>query len=800
MTARVAVSRGAERDGQPRSRQGPAPQKVGAGARGQPRIQLSWPDIGGLAWVIGAAIAVLLPTLVHGSWFGPFNLLSHFGLSQQSGVALPNRAVTDQVQELAPWTALAWTQVHHGQLPLWNPYSALGLPLAFNWQSAPFSLGSLVGYIFPLSMAFTASVVVTLVVAGTGAYFLGRVLGLGVLGSAMAATVFELSGQMMGWLGYSLTPVMSFAGWMFGATVLLLHGRRRVLAAVLLAVSVAGAANAGQPEIFGFLVGSAALFGGVVLVQRLGRRGSGPIGRPLRDTVLAGGAGLALAAPMLLPSLQYGSHANATQFRNAFALPVNEVSHFLFASFDGLLPGLPYSLGFGGFYPETLAYVGAIALVLVVCGFVVYRRRPEVVGLAAVLAVLLAVAFVPAVTDLANGLPKIGHIDWLRTLMPADFVLAVLAGYGADAVVSHHRDRQVQRWLLGGFVTLAVLVAAIWIFGRGHLPSPSASARAHSFVWPVILILVGLVVSVWLWRRRPSGSRPGRAGAIGIGQAAVVMLLMAETAFLVAVGSSLPQSSSTGFVPTPAEASLQRAVGSALVGFGVPSCWNVEDPGLGIVPNVNTVFGVHEFGVYDAMAPQAYYSSGPGGAFYPVGDQVGACMFGFYPALRTASEARHFGVGYVLEPGGSPGPTGSIFDRTIADEDLYRIPGAAPAALVSATGSSVTSTTSAESVRVTQPDPGIWRVTTDAPGPTVLQLHLTAVPGWHATIDGRALPLRTYSAVMLEATLPPGRHLVELHYWPATFPDGLILAVLALVALVALVVGARLRVRPWRRS
>ena len=95
---------------------------------------------------------------------------------------------------MMPWTTLAWTQVHHGQLPLWNPYSGLGCRSPSIWQSAPFGLPALVGYLVPVQYAYTVGIVVTVVVAGTGAYFLGRLLHLGVVGCAMAATGFELSG------------------------------------------------------------------------------------------------------------------------------------------------------------------------------------------------------------------------------------------------------------------------------------------------------------------------------------------------------------------------------------------------------------------------------------------------------------------------------------------------------------------------------------------------------------------------------------------------------------------------------
>ena len=80
----------------------------------------------------------------------------------------------DLIDAIIPWQTLAWQQVHHGHLPLWNPYSGLGMPLAFNWQSGAFSLPVGLGYLAPVRLAYTVSTVVTLVVAGTGAYVFSR--------------------------------------------------------------------------------------------------------------------------------------------------------------------------------------------------------------------------------------------------------------------------------------------------------------------------------------------------------------------------------------------------------------------------------------------------------------------------------------------------------------------------------------------------------------------------------------------------------------------------------------------------
>ena len=275
------------------------------------------PDACGVLWVLAAGVAVLIPALVHGASLGSFDQLSGTGLSAQPGVVIHNSADIDQISAFIPWTNLAWTQIHHAQLPLWNPYGALGMPLAFNWQSAAFSVPSLLGYLFPIRLAYTVQVFATLIIAGTGAYFLGRVLRLGVLASVFAATVFELSGPIIGWLGFPMTSVTSWMGWLFAAAILILRGRHRVRDVTFFAAILAFMVYAGHPETAG-LVGLALVV--FLLVQLLGRtrwwfRGSGPILRPVVDLVVGSAVGAALAAPLVLPGLQLAAQGHAERQR-----------------------------------------------------------------------------------------------------------------------------------------------------------------------------------------------------------------------------------------------------------------------------------------------------------------------------------------------------------------------------------------------------------------------------------------------------------------------------------------------------
>ena len=154
---------------------------------------------------------------------------------------------SDQVLLFAPMTNLAWQQVHSGHLPLWNPYNVLGTPLAFNWESAVFSLPVLISYLVHASFAYTVVVLVKLVIAGSGAYVRCRALGLRPISSALGGTAFELSGTILHYSGWAVSGVECWYGWIFGAAVLLIRGNHRARDTVVMAVAVAFAIYGGYP-------------------------------------------------------------------------------------------------------------------------------------------------------------------------------------------------------------------------------------------------------------------------------------------------------------------------------------------------------------------------------------------------------------------------------------------------------------------------------------------------------------------------------------------------------------------------
>ncbi len=805
------VNRDADRDGQAvietkeSSSAGQSPRRTGEATAGR-RRRLA-PDVAGLVWVAVVGWLVLVPALLHGSYLGAFGLLSKWGLTEPlTGPTVHVHAwdQSDVIQEFLPWTALVWKEVHHGQLPLWNPFSALGLPLAFNWQSAPFSLPMLVAYLFPLSAAYTVQFFVTLFVAGTGAYVLSRwVLNFGVIGAVFAATVFELCGPFIGWLGWPIEALMSWAGWLFAGAILIVRGGRRARHIAFFSICLAFAIFSGEPDACGILLVALGVFVFVLLfLRRTGFGGRQPVLRPLGDMVLALLGGGMLAAPLALPALQLTEHSIRAAVMVGRGVASRLMVHYLLQGFNGIaisghrwFDTLPSS-----YYQTSLAYVGVIALVFATLAVMRLWHRRDIVALVVMVAVTATITFSYPVVELLDHIPRIRTVGWHLFLIPSAFGLAVLAGFGMDLFVRWWRDASTRRWAAASFVLWGLVLAGVWFFGRGQLPPPLATIREQSFIWPIFEVIGGLFIieALWVLARNPQGTAARVVGNAGAWAGAILVVM--EAAFLLVSGSSWPSSSTTYFTPTPAVTSLQRTVGSSLVGLGNGLCIGifVNKAGhsiagftplnevVGVSPNVNLAYGIDELAAYDPIMPLEYTKAWESLTGQAPGllSELGSAAW-YCPAVKSVSVARIYGVSYILETLKGQAPAGTVFVKRVGDEELYRVPGAARATLTAAPlrGSFPPLDASGTPVKVSQPVPTEWKLTTHASEPTVLRLRLSASPGWHATIDGKPLALSKYAGIMLQAHVPAGSHTIVLHYWPKTLTVGIVLCVLAVFGL-----------------
>jgi hypothetical protein len=754
-----------------------------------------WIDAVCVAWVVLVGIAVLTPALVHGASIGPYDILSQFGLTAHPS-AVRDGLLTDQIYQMIPWATLSWTQVHAGHLPLWNSYNVLGMPLAFNWQSATFSLPALISYLLPLSLVYTTQVLVTLIVAGSGAYVLCRVLRLGAVASAFGGVVFELAGPLFQWLGWPIASVLSWTGWILAGFILIQRGQHRARYVVLTGSALAGAVYAGQPDsLFVLLMGIAVFV--VVSTATLKVKGHSTfhLVPPLIDTSLAVVLGFLLSAPLVLPGVQL-LNGSVRSLKGGVlyakhAIPISQAFYGYFLSLVAF-PNL-----------NDFKYVGAAAVVLAAGAVLFYFRSDYVPALAGISLVGAVLAFVNPVDVALNALPGLHAVKFPRGLILLAFGTAMLAAVGFQGLV-----RSARRGVLVGFgvlfVSAGVALTVVWLTGANRVVGFTVLDRA-SYWWAAGGLLIGLflvgagLVDLMVGRidascRSGSSEESLRTSWSVVRRWGACFLLAFESALLVVAGGGIWTATANGAEATPAVRHLQRIVGSSVVGLG-SDCFQSS---IGINANANILFGIHEYAVYDPSLPSAYFSSWTDLTGLPGGFPAFST---FCPAFTSASLARRFGVSYVLEHRGANGPSGGIYVAMVGNEKLFKIPGAgfATVAPLVRGGSSTATQKDAVVPRVRHPDPGTWQIVTTANHAQDLRLRLTDVPGWHATIDGRPLKLRPYQGIMLQATVPAGHHVVIVRYWPTSFVVGVVLAAVGIFGSVVALSSGPIR-RRWHRT
>lgn len=760
------------------------------------RRAIGSPDTPAVVWLLALAAVYLGPALLHGASFGPFDLGSGLsGLGQGLYPYFHNAAIGDQIEEFIPWNAFDWTQLHHLRFPLWNPYSGLGMPQFFNFQSAVLSLPDLVSYLFPLRLAFLAAVATKLVLAGAGVYLFCRVVGLPALPSAFAATVFELGGPFVSEVGWPLADVMAWMGWILAFTWLALEQRPRAGRwACWLAVAVAFAVYGGFPEADLLLLGAyVVFFGALWACDRL--PGDDPQPAPvlrltatpaaarrqrrssdLRALAAIGGGwavGLLLAAPLWLPGAQLLAGSARLVLDHRPAIPLSALYDLFLQGYDGAPLHLDQYFGPFSYY-ETVAYVGVVALVL--AGIALQRRRRGNVAMAtiATAVALLIVGYDTGVFRLVTTFfPLASALIPGRARLPLSFMIAVLAGLGLRDLIADGLQPALRRAYRWSLAAVSAAVVGLWVdflLNRRHMEPAQAAIRARSFAWPLALLAALALLDVaWGWAAR-AWTAVRRSSPAGWTRVAAAGLLVAEAGFLLSAGIGLNSYSRRFFPASAAETRLAAIVGPHLVGMSSDGGNDTRYGGLGIIPEMNLAYGVHEFAIYDPMVPAAYFTAWAAQTKTPV-QEAGW----FVPAIPSASVARTFGVSYVLVPQDEgPPPPGLDYVAAVGDEDLFQVPGASRFSLLGADpGDRI--------VSARQTSGFGWTIQVDSSRPVTLVARLTDVPGWHATSDGRALAALPWAGVMQQVRLPAGRQTVRLWYWPPLFTWGLALALAGLL-------------------
>ncbi len=672
-----------------------------------------------------------------------------------------------------PVPELAWRMIQAGQLPLWNPYSAFGTPLAAMADTLLFYPPTWLRFLLPFPSGFNLNIIVHFYLAALATYALGRKLAMSRSASLAAALAFTLSGPLLS-LGTMLNVLVG-ACW---TPVVILSVRYAVEKPSVLRIMTLGGALGMQA------IGGEPIYGLAAAILAFPLCGVS-LFRFLRVLVPASLYGMALIAVQLIPGIEL--------LRDS----VRESEYFTFAEsafwslhplslVDTLVPGVMFEQGsgpfrrflFGGLTPYLMSlYLGLIPLGL--AGWALLQsQRKEVRWVAAIGGGALAFA--------------LGHhaafFSWFYALVPfvkgsrypskTMVVIALcgglLAGWGLDCL----RERRPLRWgwikwagaFAAGFALQAILAGPVtpWAVQRtlDLFQGPLAAIHVARLAGLILLI----VMAVAMGPRRPTAV-----------PAMVVLALAADLALTGRwVNPTAPAELFTTRLP------LAQAVGGgspdfrvygdffpARLSLPIREGWSTEAVEA-LQSRLAFSYGAAIEGVRDGrdLSPNRLYTPG----YYRFGLQVMA-----WKAQRDLRQLGAYNVRYFVTPAGLAPPDGlrqvAVVPTLAQSMAVWEIEGWRPRAEIEG-----------GTARIVAETPTHVAVQVESARGGTLLLRDRHHRGWKAWVDGAAAEIQP-RGLFRTVHVPPGGHQVEFAYRPWTFFAGAAIRIAALLAWIAVAVA-----------
>lgn len=403
----------------------------------------------------------------------------------------PNVAFT--TQSLGRSAAEDWLS---GQIPWWNPFEGIGVPLAGEMQSAAFFPPILLLQL-PNGVLFFH--LFLQIMAGVCTYLLLRRLGVSDLAAVAGGMVFELNGTFA-WLANAVVNPIPFLPLLLLGIELAREPspKSRRIGSLCIALSIPLSLYAGFPEtafIDGLLAAAWSLFR---LAQIRGRA----ILDFLSNVSFGVVAGVLLAAPIVIAFIDYLLQADIGGHAGLFShvsLPPSAIPQIVTPYVYGSLFEYP-GPSLGPIWSNVGGYLGSAVSFFVIIGLLGRRER----GLRLLLCAWMAIAltrtfgFTPAV-NLVNVIPGISSVAFYRYAPPSwELGAAILAAFAIDDFSLRSRSSVP---VVGSALFAACLAVGLprLLGGEslGEMVGPFAVLwTSASALWAVAVIGAALVVYI----------------------------------------------------------------------------------------------------------------------------------------------------------------------------------------------------------------------------------------------------------------------------------------------------------------
>lgn len=475
---------------------------------------LLWPTLDGSRTLMSDSWRLNYPWAVEGS-VAEEESASRLGLeSAQREAREPYILEYDIYLEALPWYAFAQSEIRSGRWPHWNPHAFCGAPLYANHlvplTHPPLLIALLVA---PVQQIHTLATFLTWWLAGIGLYLYLRTRRLQPTACLAASALYLTSGHYMPLVPFQMAGLMYYP-WLIWASDSL-ERRGSVCATLPLAMLLGLQLAAGHPAFVApfvyLLVLHRALIWGF---SRKPLRWWAPrLGLIFLALVLGG----AISAVQNYPTWSYFQQTP----RHLAGQTVRTLNPDSESSEDA--QGVPAEPGeslvskvaiilspvFQRVIMAEHPYVGAPLLLLAILGLIAYRPPPERSAMVALVIVFSLLAAPPIFARVGVLLPGLG-ISPFNPYAPAQFLLVLLAGIGANELMSPARQREKRLHVITLILAfIGAIVFALPLLYR-ELVDPDTRWEREQTGLAAALLIVGVIacllpaVALWFRGRKPA--------------------------------------------------------------------------------------------------------------------------------------------------------------------------------------------------------------------------------------------------------------------------------------------------------
>lgn len=648
----------------------------------------------------------------------------------------------DLIELVGPSAAAVREAWDAGRWPLWNPRAGAGMPLLADPQAQALQPLVLLGYVLPWARAAAVTAALRVFLALVFTFLFFRRQGMGEGPALAGAFAWGLGGFLLLWLGWPIANSAVFLPLLLYAAARCdeVGGRRDFL---LLGLGALFLLLGGHPETAVYVLALTAAF----LLDRARRRTPGTRLHLLRDAGLAFVLAGALAAPVLLPFLDFLPHTlRASRLGAAPEETASLAQRWLQIAVPNAFGNSRYVdyWGIENSNEDASGFVGTATLLAALLSVGARRKLPQewlFLGIAALCFLLLGIP----------GVPR-------RLLLLLGFSLVYLAA----CTLERFRRGEAGRWPV--LLVAAGLGAVIaWgTLGHPHPEDPTrlAPLRLGWLHWQgrFLVLAVLLLLAAGTWRRKGAG----RLAVAGIAAVVAAELLLAHGPANPPMPKrlNLPETEPVRFLQASLEVWRKAGPGYRMAALG-----------RAFPPNLAALYGIPDARIYNPMAPRKYV------------ERTAPLTVRWEGESPQFGKARHplysrLGVKYILTPPGVrlrpplkqvlASPDGWIWERPGARPRLF-LQDAAPG----------------DRLNIPLLDAQHLTARVRSAAPRRLGSNLYQDGGWRLLTDGRLYPTTRDVEVFLAADLPGGEMRLDLLYRPRAFLWGCLIAALGLAAGVA---------------